>query len=58
MRTIYWHLDVGYPQVDVSGEVEVDDNATEDEIEAVVKEDMWNVVSLSFSDEKPKGLRR
>lgn len=51
MRTIRWKLDVGYPQVNISGDVDVEDTATDDEVEAEVREAMWNAVSLSWRED-------
>jgi hypothetical protein len=51
MRTIYWILGNGLATCDRTGEVEVEDDATDEEIEAAFKEDMWNWLELSWGDE-------
>ena len=48
IRTIEWHLDTGKVNGDLTGEVEVDDDATDEDIEAAVREDMWNFLSLTW----------
>lgn len=45
---VKWHLDTGRVGADREGEVEVDDDAADIEIEAAVREDMWNYLSLSW----------
>jgi hypothetical protein len=46
---IKWIMNNGLCNCDQTGEIEVDDDATDAEIEEAVKEDMWNVVSLSWA---------
>lgn len=50
MKTIAWHLETGMNGCDLEGEVEVEDDATEDVIELHVKEDMWNFLSLTWQE--------
>lgn len=50
MRTIKWHLETGMVGADREGEIEVEDSATDDEIEAAVREDMWNGLSLTWEE--------
>lgn len=45
---VKWHLDHPMQGADLRGEVELEDNATEDEIEHSVREDMWNFLSLTW----------
>jgi hypothetical protein len=45
---IKWLMNNGLCGCDQSGEIEVDDDTSDDDIEAAVKEDMWNVVSLNW----------
>lgn len=49
MKTIAWHLETGACICDLEGEIEVEDGATEEEIEHYVREDMWNFLSLTWS---------
>ncbi len=51
MRTIKWNLETGKQGGDLDGEVEVEDDATEADIEAAVREDMWNFLSLTWHEE-------
>lgn len=48
---VRWHLETGFVGGDLSGELEVDDDADDIEIERDVKEDMWNFLSLTWSKE-------
>lgn len=54
MKTISWHLDTGMQGGDLAGEVEVEDTATEEDIEAAVREDMWDRLSLTWSIKSPQ----
>lgn len=48
MRTVEWHLETGFVGGDREGEVEVDDNATGEEIEGIVREEVFNYISWSW----------
>lgn len=48
MQTIKWHLETGIEGGDREGEIEIEDGATDAQIEAAVREDMWNYLSLSW----------
>jgi len=48
MKTIEWHLETGMQGGDRSGEIEVDDDATEDEIDQMVREEVFNFVSWNW----------
>lgn len=48
MKTIAWTLENGMVCCDLTGEVEVESAATDDDIEAAVREDMWNRLSLTW----------
>jgi hypothetical protein len=50
MRIISWHLETGIVGGDREGEIEVDHDTTDDEIEVAVKEDMWNFLSLTWRE--------
>lgn len=55
-RTIDWHLETGKQGGDLTGEVEVEDDATAEDIEHAVREDMWNLLSLTWKErEQPDG---
>lgn len=46
---VKWHLDTGRQGCDLEGEIEVDDDATVDTIEAEVREDIWDRLSLTWT---------
>lgn len=48
MKIVEWHTETGMQGADWDGEVEVEDNATEDEIDAIVREEVFNIVSWSW----------
>lgn len=50
MKTISWHLDTGMNGCDLEGEVEVDDDASIEDIEREVREDMWDRLSLTWAE--------
>lgn len=50
MRLIKWHLDHHLTGCDLDGTIEVVDDATEEDIEFAVKEDMWNLLSLTWHE--------
>jgi hypothetical protein len=56
MKTIYMHLSIGYPTASKSEELEVEDDATEEEIDQQVKEWTDNYIEWGWSTEKPKRL--
>ncbi|HSC57534.1 MAG TPA: hypothetical protein VLC51_10040 [Nitrospira sp.] len=49
MKTIYWNLTIGYPTADRDGEFEVEDDTTDEEIEAMVREEANNFIEWSWS---------
>lgn len=58
MKTIAWTLENGMVCCDLTGEVEVESAATDDDIEAAVREDMWDRLSLTWhvmTDKSPQG---
>lgn len=50
MRTIQWHLSTGQQGCDRSGEIEVEDNATESEIDQLVREEVYNFVEWGWTE--------
>lgn len=48
MKTISWNLENGKNGCDLEGEIEAEDDATEEDIDAAVREDMWNWLSLTW----------
>ncbi len=58
MKTIHVHLSIGFPTASREDELEVEDDATEDEIEEVVREWANNYIEFGWSAEKPKGRFR
>ncbi len=49
---VTWRLENTQHQDDTTGELDVDDDATDEEIEAEVREDMWNTMSLTWECEE------
>lgn len=45
---VLWHVEMGLQGCEMTGECEVDDDATDEEIEAVVREDVFNFVSWTW----------
>jgi hypothetical protein len=50
VRTIKWHLETGMQGCDLEGEIELEDGASDEEIEREVREDMWNRLSLTWEE--------
>ena len=48
MKTIEWWLETGKQGGDESGEIEVEDNTTEEEIDLLVREEVFNIVSWGW----------
>ena len=46
MRKIQVHLSIGYPAATHDGELEVDDDATDDHIEEIVNEWAWEHIQI------------
>lgn len=53
MRTIQWHCETGKQGVDFGDEFEVEDDATDEEIDALVREEVFNIVSWGWSIKEP-----
>lgn len=49
MKKIRWWSETGTVGADRDGEIEVDDSATEDEIDAAVREEVFNYFSWGWS---------
>jgi hypothetical protein len=49
MKKIQWYLTIGYPTADRSGEIEVNENATDEEIEEIVCEEANNYIEWGWS---------
>lgn len=50
MRTIEWHIETTLQGADWSGEIEVEDNATDEDIDAEVREEVFNIVSWGWTE--------
>ena len=50
MRVIEWNIETSLQGADWSGEVEVEDNATDEEIDAIVREEVFNIVSWGWTE--------
>lgn len=50
MRIIDWNLETSQQGADWSGTLQVEDNATDAEIDAEVREEVFNIVSWGWSE--------
>jgi hypothetical protein len=50
MRTIEWHLETSMQGAEWSGEIEVEDGATDAEIDSEVREEVFNIISWGWSE--------
>lgn len=57
MKTIYVHLSIGYPTACHDDELEVPDDATEEEIDEIVSEWAHNYIEYSWREDKSKRRR-
>lgn len=48
---IKWHLDVGYANCDRDGTVDVPDDATDEDIDLIVREEVFNWISWGWDKE-------
>lgn len=48
MKTIKWRLSIGFPGAIRQGEVEVEDDATKDDIEELVRDVVFEYVDWNF----------
>lgn len=53
MRIVQWRLDTGMQGCVLEGEIEVDDDTSEEEIERLVREEMWGFLSLTWEYQIP-----
>lgn len=49
-RIVDWKLSNGMNGCDISGEVEIEDDASQEDIEAAVRDDMWNFLDLTWKE--------
>jgi hypothetical protein len=54
MRIIKWVVETSMQGAMWSGEIEVEDDATEEEIDGMVREEMYNIVSWGWTEKEPK----
>ncbi len=54
MKDIYWYLHTGFSGCTHSGVIKVPDAATDDEIEAIAKDEAFNNISWGWSDKIPE----
>lgn len=54
MRIIEWHLEMSKHGCESSGEIEVDDDATDEQIEAEVREEVYSFVSWGWGEKEPE----
>lgn len=52
MRKIKWSLETGFAGCVHKGEFEVDDNATDEEIEELAREEVFNCINWNWWEEK------
>jgi hypothetical protein len=57
MKTIYLHLSIGFPTATRDDELEIEDDATEEEIEETVRDWANNYIEYSWSNEPRKRYR-
>ncbi len=53
MRVIHWHSEAGMVGSDRSGTIEVEDDATDEDIDAEVREAVFNFFSWGWEEQKP-----
>jgi hypothetical protein len=51
MRLITWRLTIGYPTADREGEFSIDDDASDEEIEEAVRNDVHEYIEWSWEAE-------
>jgi hypothetical protein len=49
MKTVKWTISTGYPTASHKGEFEVEDDATEDEINEMVLCEVWNRIEYNWT---------
>lgn len=54
MKIVEWNLETSQRGAEWSGEIEVDDDATDAEIDSIVREEVFNIVSWGWSFKEPK----
>lgn len=54
MKTIIWNLETSMQGADWSGEFDVTDGTTEEEINEMVREEVFNIVSWGWSVKDPQ----
>ena len=52
MRVIAWEIDTGFAGGIHEGEFEVDDDATDAEIDEMVQQELWNLIEYSWREVK------
>ena len=50
MRTIHWSVEIGLAGCRQAGSVEVEDDATNEDIDAIVREEVFNLVEWGWSE--------
>ena len=53
MRTISWNLETSQQGADWNGQIEVEDDATEDEIDDLVRDEIFNIISWGWTEKEP-----
>jgi hypothetical protein len=48
MKKVKWHLSIGYAGADLDGEFEVENDTTDDKIEAMAKEEAFNEIDWDW----------
>ncbi len=51
MKTIHWYLNIGYAGAEHTGTIEVEDDATDEEIEEAVNDVANNYIDIGWSVE-------
>lgn len=50
MRKIKWYINTGFAQCKFEGEIEVNDNATDEEIEEIVAEEALSCIDIGYEE--------
>lgn len=50
MKKIKYEISTGYCGADYRGEFEVEDDATDEEIEEMIEQEVWNYIEYSWSE--------
>lgn len=52
MKTIKWHIETGLQGAEWSGEFEIEEEATEAEIDVLVREEVGNIITWTWWEDR------